>query len=64
MARAIITGVIISYIHGDESQTDYKVSFNGDYVSIREGEDMINLHRETWEEMRDQIDSMLGALHE
>lgn len=67
MPYSKITGVIVSHVWDDDNIDEYKInvgefSDTGPYVSVSDDDQVVHFRRESWPEIRDQIDSMFDAM--
>ena len=67
MPTVKVTGVTVSHVWDDESQSDYEIRCGrfddtGPYVSVTDDSDTIFIRPESWGEIRDQIQSMMDEL--
>lgn len=69
MPRAKVTGVTVSHIWDDDSQSDIEISSGrfedtGHYVSVKDDNQTIYIRPESWGEIRDQIQAMMDEMED
>lgn len=67
MPTVKVTGVTVSHIWDDESQSDYEIRCGrfdgtGHYVSLKDDGNMVFIRPDSWPEIRDQIQCMMDEL--
>lgn len=69
MPSAEVTRSVVTHYWDDESSTDYHISscsenILGPYVCLKEGNDAIHFRKESWPEIKQQIDGFFAVMEE
>ena len=68
MPHSRVSGVVVTHVWDDGSEQNYTLTSSkndqGFRVEISDGGDLIHLYKESWDEIRDQIDGLFEQAQE